>query len=244
MKLKKLLTQTIYLFALASPTLPIKIWGQDRCTPAAGGKGARLPALGRTTMRLKAECSRTKRRSGTYDVDARAEATTRRPAGRQGTRRSPRGRGGQRGGGGWEGGLREEEPRRSGQVGEETTAFWGPTEADRRSGGDGVGGSVDGVAGGRRRWRIPRGGCGGWRQRRRKRRTWRWRWRRIRDEKMAKCSRGRVAILYIDPPLVPDRVTNRDKRGAFCHGWWDDPILKGDFMREPPKGKISLFSPG
>jgi hypothetical protein len=26
-------------------------------------------------------------------------------------------------------------------------------------------------------------------------------------------------FLYIDTPLVPARVANRDKRGAFCHGW-------------------------
>jgi hypothetical protein len=26
-------------------------------------------------------------------------------------------------------------------------------------------------------------------------------------------------ILYIETPLVPGRVTNHDKRGAFCHGW-------------------------
>jgi hypothetical protein len=26
-------------------------------------------------------------------------------------------------------------------------------------------------------------------------------------------------LLYIDTPLVPGRVTIRDKRGAFCQGW-------------------------
>jgi hypothetical protein len=26
-------------------------------------------------------------------------------------------------------------------------------------------------------------------------------------------------LLCIDTPLVPVLVTNRDKRGAFCHGW-------------------------
>jgi hypothetical protein len=30
---------------------------------------------------------------------------------------------------------------------------------------------------------------------------------------------GGSLLLYIDTPLVPGRVTNRDKRGAFCHGW-------------------------
>jgi hypothetical protein len=30
---------------------------------------------------------------------------------------------------------------------------------------------------------------------------------------------GGSLLLYIDTPLVPGRVTNRDKMGAFCHGW-------------------------
>jgi hypothetical protein len=30
---------------------------------------------------------------------------------------------------------------------------------------------------------------------------------------------GGSLLLYIDKPLVLGRVTNRDKRGAFCHGW-------------------------
>jgi hypothetical protein len=30
---------------------------------------------------------------------------------------------------------------------------------------------------------------------------------------------GGSLLLYIDSPLVSGRVTNRDKRGAFCHGW-------------------------
>jgi hypothetical protein len=30
---------------------------------------------------------------------------------------------------------------------------------------------------------------------------------------------GGSLLLYIDTPLVLGRVTNRDKRGAFCHGW-------------------------
>jgi hypothetical protein len=55
---------------------------------------------------------------------------------------------------------------------------------------------------------------------------------------------GGSLLLYIDKPLVPGCVTNRDKRGACCHDWSDDSGLKGDFAREPPKGKISLFSPG
>jgi hypothetical protein len=40
-----------------------------------------------------------------------------------------------------------------------------------------------------------------------------------RGRKVAKCCRGRVAVLYIDTPLVPSRATNHDKRGVFCHGW-------------------------
>jgi hypothetical protein len=30
---------------------------------------------------------------------------------------------------------------------------------------------------------------------------------------------GESLLLYIDTPLVLGRVTNRDKRRAFCHGW-------------------------
>jgi hypothetical protein len=30
---------------------------------------------------------------------------------------------------------------------------------------------------------------------------------------------GGSLLLYIDTPLVPGHVTNRDKREAFCHGW-------------------------
>jgi hypothetical protein len=40
-----------------------------------------------------------------------------------------------------------------------------------------------------------------------------------RGRKVAKCWRGMVVVLYIDTPLVPGHVTNRDKRGVFCHGW-------------------------
>jgi hypothetical protein len=32
---------------------------------------------------------------------------------------------------------------------------------------------------------------------------------------VAKCWRGGSLFLYIDTPLVPGRVTNRDKGGAF-----------------------------
>jgi hypothetical protein len=55
---------------------------------------------------------------------------------------------------------------------------------------------------------------------------------------------GGSLLLYIDTPLVPGRVVNRDKRGAFCHGWWDHPRLKGDFAREPQKGKFPSLVPG
>jgi hypothetical protein len=55
---------------------------------------------------------------------------------------------------------------------------------------------------------------------------------------------GGSLLLYIDTPLVLGRVVNRDKRGAFCHGWWDHPRLKGDFAREPQKGKFPSLVPG
>jgi hypothetical protein len=30
---------------------------------------------------------------------------------------------------------------------------------------------------------------------------------------------GGSLLLYIDTPLVPSRVTKRDKKGVFFHGW-------------------------
>jgi hypothetical protein len=115
--------QTNELFASASPKLPIKIWGQARCTPAVGG-GRRAPTgVGEDDREAEGRRSRTRRQSGTDDVDVRAKATTPRPAGRQGAWRwwSHGGWGGRCRRGGWGGGRHEEEPWRPGQVKEEAT---------------------------------------------------------------------------------------------------------------------------
>jgi hypothetical protein len=37
-------------------------------------------------------------------------------------------------------------------------------------------------------------------------------------KKWPSAGRGGSLLLYIDTPLVPGRVMNRGKRGAFCHG--------------------------
>jgi hypothetical protein len=160
------------------------------------------------------------------DVDARAKAMTRRPAGWQAARRrqSPGGRGGRRGRGGRVGGT-----RRPGQVGE---------EADRVPGADGGGPAtwwgrghrrVGGrrIPGGRRRRRIPRG----------RGRGARWKAAVGEDDggggggghddndgggsgtkKWPSAGGGGSLLLYIDIPLVPGYVTNRDKRPPFCLG--------------------------
>jgi hypothetical protein len=40
-----------------------------------------------------------------------------------------------------------------------------------------------------------------------------------RTKKWLSAGGGGLLLLYIDTPLVPGRVTNRDKRGAVCHSW-------------------------
>jgi hypothetical protein len=110
--------------------------------------------------------------------------------------------------------------RRPEQVGEEAAHVPGR----RRGGGRGC----QRISGGRRRWRIPwgrgrgsprkaavgedDGGSGGGGH----------------DDddgggsgtkKWLSAGGGGSLLLYIDTPLVPGHVTNRDKRGAFCHSW-------------------------
>jgi hypothetical protein len=55
---------------------------------------------------------------------------------------------------------------------------------------------------------------------------------------------GGSLLLYIVTSLVSGRVTNCDKRGAFCHGWWYQSTPKGDFARESQKGKFPSLVPG
>jgi hypothetical protein len=164
------------------------------------------------------------------DVDARAEATTLRTSGRQGGS----------GGGAPEAGEDGEEadarimgirsPRGRGRSGRKPPAFWGPTARDRRRGGGRGRRRVGGrrISGSRQRRRIPwcrgrgtpqnavvgeddGGGGGGGHDN--------------NDgggpgtKKLLSAGGGGLLLLYIDTPLVPGRVTKRDKRGAFCHGW-------------------------
>jgi hypothetical protein len=115
------------------------------------------------------------------------------------------------------------EPR--GRSGRKPPAFRGPTAVDRQRGG---GRGRRQISGGRRRRRIswgrrrgaPRkaavgeddgGGGGGGHDN--------------HDgggsgtKKWLSAGGGGSLLLYIDTPLVAGRVTNRDKRGAFCHDW-------------------------
>jgi hypothetical protein len=55
---------------------------------------------------------------------------------------------------------------------------------------------------------------------------------------------GGSLLLYIHTPLGPGRVTNRDKRGVFCHGWWYHPGRRGDFAWESQKVKFPSLVPG
>jgi hypothetical protein len=112
------------------------------------------------------------------------------------------------------------------QSGRKPPTFQGPMVVDRRSGegGEGVGGFREAGGGGESRgaedggapWKVAvgedDGGGGGGGQ----------------DDddgdgsgtkKWLCAAGGGSLLLYIDTPLVPGRVTNRDKRGAFCHGW-------------------------
>jgi hypothetical protein len=55
---------------------------------------------------------------------------------------------------------------------------------------------------------------------------------------------GGSLLLYIDTPLVPGRVTNRDKRGGLLSRLMIPPGLKGDFARESQNGKFPSLVPG
>jgi hypothetical protein len=121
-------------------------------------------------------------------------------------------------------------PRGRGRSGREPPAFRRPTTADRRRGGERGRRRVGGrrISGACRRRRIPwgrgrgapqkavvgeddgGGGEGG------------------QDDddgggsgmkKWLSAGGGGSMLLYIDTPLVPGRVMNRDKRRAFFHGW-------------------------
>jgi hypothetical protein len=224
-----MLTQTINLLASARPNLGAA--GQGRCTPAAEG--------GAPTGVGEDNCEALLPAGRGDNVDAWAEATMLRTVGRQGARRAAaaaepwrpgrttrRRRMGRRP----TRGVGDQEPRRPRQVGEEAARVTGADAADqRRGGGRGrrrVGGRQ--ISGGRRRRRIPwgrgrgaprkavvgeddGGGGGGGHD----------------DDdggesgmkKWLSAGGGGSLLLYIDTPLVLGRVTNRDKRGAFCHGW-------------------------
>jgi hypothetical protein len=131
---------TIHLFASASPKTPIKIWGQGRCTPAAGGKGATLPALGRMTVTLKAEAAG---RGNEVGQTMLMRGRRRQRPGRQGSRRAavvePPGPGRRL----TRGGAPEAGVGR-GRSGRKAPCSGGQRRRTGVARGDGIGGSVDG----------------------------------------------------------------------------------------------------
>jgi hypothetical protein len=164
------------------------------------GGGPTLPtALGRTTVQGRGDDAQ----DDVEEKDGAAAAEPRRPGRTVRRRRSP---------GGW------------GRSGRKPPTFRGPTAADRWRG---VGRGHRRSSGGRRRRRIPwgrgrgaprkaavgedDGGGGGGHD---------------NDDgggsgtkKWLSAGGGGSLLLYIDTPLVPSHVMNRDKRGIFCHGW-------------------------